>query len=59
MPGAEKPIEWIRVRYGRRLYRARRFETGSWWVEDEKGFHFMTVNSADFQAQFEKVPEGV
>lgn len=56
MPGKEKAIEWVRVRYGNRIYRAKRFDTGSWWIEDESGFHFMTLNHNDFLAQFEKVP---
>ncbi len=55
MPGEQS--KWSRVRYGNRIYRARRFDTGSWWIEDENGFHFMTLNNQDFQAQFDKVPD--
>lgn len=58
MPGDEQEIKWIRVRYGRRIFRARRFETGSWWIEDENGFHVTTVNNNDFQSQYEEVPDG-
>jgi len=58
MPDDAGPIEWIRVRYGNRIYRAKRFQTGTWWIEDDAGVHFMTLNHNDFLAQFEKVPDG-
>ncbi len=59
MPDEQRPIEWVRVRSGHRIYRARRFGTGSWWVEDDQGFHLTTLNNKDFLAQFDKVPDDI
>jgi hypothetical protein len=58
MPDDEKQIEtdWIRVRSGHRLMRAKRLSTGNWRLEGDDGYYYGTVNNGDFQAHYEKVP---
>jgi hypothetical protein len=54
-PNEEGPT--LKVQQGNRIFLARRLSSGNWHLSDRRGFHFRTVNNAEFQSQFTKVPE--
>lgn len=61
MSGDEKLTDrgqWINVRFGHRVLKAKRLGTGNWRIEEAVGgAHVATVNHGDFLAQYEKLPD--
>lgn len=47
----------VLVRYGHRLYRATRLSSGNWLVVNSDGTDRRTITNAEFQGNYEKVPD--
>lgn len=47
----------ILVRYGHRLYRAKRLSSGNWLILDPANKDRRTITNGEFLANYERVPE--